>query len=322
MLPDRGWQSYEDALRRVGERRPVANGDTPLLAFLATLGLLREDGKTLSERGQKYFNARFITGDEAEGDAVLRECVMDHPPATAVTQLLAGVPADRGRVETVLRSQGFEGVADRSVGSLLKLMHRAGLVEYNSRTATVRVLESPATAVAEAVPPSVYVSPATPFGNKVWLRRLLAECQGSIDWLDKHFLPVAFEPLWEAVDGTKVSRVRILSLRLPDHEGKRTLRQYRDLRSELGGRSVGLSWRTIASTKIRSTHDRWVIGANSARNVPNVNAIYTGQHSEMHASPQREELSRLYEDYWANAVPFDPAEASEAAPSTRRTTRP
>jgi hypothetical protein len=313
MLPDRGWQSYEDALRRVGERRAAARGDEPLRAFLAAIGLLRADRACLSQRGQAYFNARFITGDGAAADAVLHECVMDDPPATAVTQLLAGVPgADRARVETVLRSQGFGGVTDRAVGSLLKLMDRAGLVEYNSRTSSVRVLDSPITAVADAVPTSVYVSPATPFGNKVWLRRVLAECAGSIDWLDKHFMPVAFEPLWEAVDGARVSGVRILSLRLTDHDGKRTLRQYRDLRGELAGRSVDLSWRTIDSTKIRDTHDRWVIGANTARNVPNVNAIYTGQHSEMHASPQRQELSRLYEGYWADAVPFDPAEAAPA----------
>jgi hypothetical protein len=313
MLPDRGWQSYEDALRRVGERRPAAKGDEPLLAFLAAIGLLRDDRASLSERGQAYFNARFITGDGEAADAALHGCLMDHPPATAVAQLLAGVPgADRARVETVLRSQGFGGVSDRAVGSLLKLMDRAGLVEYNSRTSSVRVLDSPVTADSDAVPSSVYVSPATPFGNKVWLRRVLAECRGSIDWLDKHFMPVAFEPLWEAVDGARVSRVRILSLRLADHDGKRTLRQYRDLRSELAGRAVDLSWRTIDSTKIRDTHDRWVISADTARNVPNVNAIYTGQHSEMHASPQRAELSRLYDGYWADAVPFDPGEVAPA----------
>lgn len=314
MLPDRGWQSYEDALRRAGERRPASRGDERLCAFLATVGLLNEDRATLSGAGQEYFNALFIKGDAGAADAVLHRSVLDYPPATAVAQLLAGVPdADRGRVETVLRSQGYEGVSDRAVGSLLKLMDRAGLVEYNSRTSGVRVLDTPATAAAEAVPPSVFVSPATPFGNKVWLRRVLAECNGSIDWLDKHFMPVAFEALWEAVDGSNVSRVRILSLRLPEHEGKRAQRQYRDLRAELAGRSVTLEWRTIDHTKIRDTHDRWIVGADSARNVPNVNAINTGQHSELNVSGQREELARLFDAYWQDAVPFAPAEASPGA---------
>jgi hypothetical protein len=317
MLPDRGWQSYEDALRRVGERRPAAKGDDPLLAFLASLGMLKAGARALSGAGQAYFNARFIQGDGASADATLRGCVQAHPPATAITQLLAGVPdADRGRVETVLRSQGFDGVTNRSVGSLLTLMDRAGLVTYNPRKSdSVRVLASPATATVETVPPSVFISPATPYGNKVWLRRVLVECEGSIDWLDKHFMPVAFEALWEAVDGAKVSRVRVLSLRMEDHEGRRVLRRYRDLRAELAGRSVDLSWRTIDSKKIRDTHDRWIIGADSARNVPNVGAIYTGQHSELNLSAQRAELSRLYDGYWADAEPFDPAEVASAQAS-------
>lgn len=314
MLPDRGWQSYEDVLRYVGERRPAARGLDPLLAFLLGLGMLDEDRATLTDRGRAYFTARFITGDAAAADAVLHACVLDLPPATAVAQLLVGVPgADRQRAETVLRSQGFGGVTDRAVGSLLKLMDRAGVVDYNPKTAAVRVLDSPAADDAEEVPTSVYVSPATPYGNKVWLRRVLSECEGSIDWLDKHFMPVAFEPLWEAVDGARVSRVRILSLRLKDHEGNRTIKKYRDLRAELATRSVDLSWRVIDSTKIRDTHDRWVLGATTARNVPNVGAIYTGQHSEMHASPQRDELSRLFNGYWAEAAPFYPADLGLSA---------
>ncbi|WP_344951600.1 hypothetical protein [Terrabacter ginsenosidimutans] len=312
MLPDRGWQSYEDALRRVGERRASAPGDDPLKAFLVRLGLLREDRQTLSEAGETYFNAKFIRGSHAEGDATLQDCVLNYPPATAVTQLLAGVRnADRARVETVLRSQGVWGVTDRTVGSLLTLMDRAHIVEYNPRTSSVRVLLSPVAAEVDTVPPSVYISPETPFGNKVWLRRVLAERTGHIDWLDKHFMPVAFEALWEAVDGAKVSRVRVLSLRLSDHDGKRPLKQYRDLRREFAGRSVDLSWRTIDSTKVRDTHDRWIIGADSARNVPNVNAIYTGQHSELHLSGRHEELQSLFDAYWLEATPFDPAEAAE-----------
>jgi hypothetical protein len=100
---------------------------------------------------------------------------------------------------------------------------------------------------------------------------------------------------------------------MPEHDGKRALRQYRDLRSELAARSVELSWRTIDHTRIRDTHDRWIIGADSARNVPNVNAIYTGQFSELNSSAQREELQRLFDNYWVEAVPFDPAEAASAA---------
>jgi hypothetical protein len=66
-----------------------------------------------------------------------------------------------------------------------------------------------------------------------------------------------------------------------------------------------VEWRVIDSTKIRDTHDRWIIGDESARNVPNVNAIISGQHSELNLSSQRDEISQLFEAYWAESNPID-----------------
>jgi hypothetical protein len=58
-----------------------------------------------------------------------------------------------------------------------------------------------------------------------------------------------------------------------------------------------LDWRVIVSTASRNTHDRWVIGDESARFVSNANAIVSGQHSELNLSSQREELARLFDAY-------------------------
>ena len=146
VLPDRGWQSYEDALRRVGERRPPRGATTapglPGRARAAARG--PGDAK---RAGQAYFNARFITGDGAAADAALH-AVRPGPLARDGGRAVAGRRARRrrGAGRNGVRSQGFDGVTDRSVGSLLKLMDRAGLVEYDSRTSAVRVLDSPVAA--------------------------------------------------------------------------------------------------------------------------------------------------------------------------------
>jgi hypothetical protein len=76
---------------------------------------------------------------------------------------------------------------------------------------------------------------------------------------------------------------------------------------------VTLSWRTIDSAKVSKTHDRWILGADSARNVPNVNAIYTGQHSELNRSDLCESLQKLFDGYWEEGVPFDSLEVASAA---------
>ena len=313
VLPDRGWPSYEEAFRRLGEKRSDAK-DERLLRVLRDLELVTSDLGSMTEAGNDYFHARFIRDDVEEAKHILHLALLDYSPAAAVAQFLAGVPtANRSKAESVLRSQGFgHGLSERSLGSLLTLMNTADVIAYSPTSGEIEVLDSAAKAVA--VPASVFVAPETPYGNKVWLRRVLEECTGHIYWLDKHFLPVAFDAIWEAADGGRLSEVRILSLRLPDHEGRRPIRHYRDLVRELSGRGVSLEWRTIESTKIKSTHDRWIISRTTARNVPNVNAIYTGQHSELNRSEQHETLETIFDGYWQQGVPFDSAQSIQGDP--------
>ncbi len=145
--------------------------------------------------------------------------------------MLDGVPnASKASAESVLRNAGFgAGLTDRRIGSLLSLMQRAGLIRY--ARGSLEVLTH--VAQSEVVPSSVFVSRSTPFGNKVWLRRILAECEGHIYWLDKHFLPVAFEATWEVANGARISRIHILSLALEQSVNRAGRKMYDDLRLEL-----------------------------------------------------------------------------------------
>jgi hypothetical protein len=183
------------------------------------------------------------------------------------------------------------------------LMHRAQLIRYAKRLGTFEVLVNPAQ--EPVAPQSIFIAPETPFANRVWLRRILEECEDFIYWLDKHFMPAAQEVIWEAASGSRVAEVRVLSLKLPDNSSKNALRDYRNLRTELANRSVAFEWRVIDSKLVRDTHDRWIVGRRSARNVPNVNAIFSGQRSELNVSNQADELKAVFEEYWANATPID-----------------
>jgi hypothetical protein len=316
VLPSSGWGSYEAALLRIGERRTAEADD---IEFLKAIGLVdHSDGlPVLTESGKAYFNEQFIRREHDAARSVLRQCLLFYRPAEALVQLLAGLPdVDRSVAGIVLRSHGLgDGMTDRRLGSLLTLMDHAGLIWYAKNRGKLGVLVQPAHAVAP--PPSIFISPETPFGNKVWLRRVLEECDGFIYWLDKHFLPAGLEFIWEGADGRRISEVRVLSLRLPESEGRRSLRRYRDLKTELVRRSIRFEWRTIDSALIKDTHDRWIVGASSARNVPNVNAILSGQNSEMNLSHQREELRALIDRYWTDAVPIDEPAAASYEPVTR-----
>lgn len=258
----------------------------------------------LSEVGREYFENRFIRDDHGSALAILQKQLESYGPAAALVQSLSGMPsADRRRTESVLRSQGLdEGLNNRRLGTLLMLLDTARLIDYSKNAGTLSVLIKPAE--RPDVPQSIFVAPETPFGNRAWLRRVIATCESHLWWLDKHFMPGALEVLWESLDGGKVSDVRVLSLKLPEHETKAALRAGRNLRLELQHRGISFEWRRIDSGLIRTTHDRWIIGANRAWNVPNVNAILSGQHSEMHEAPHRDEIEQLFTRYWQIAEPL------------------
>ncbi len=306
-IPSKGWASYDAALKAIGERRGDEHADDR--AFLASIGFVEPSGPPeLTGKGQEYFQVRFIREDLPEANRRLQRAVLSLAPVAAVAQLLDGVSgATRATVETVLRSQGFgDGLRDRNLGFLLALMDRTRIVKYSKSDGSVRVLVHPAR--EDAVPASVFISPRTPYGNRVWLRRVLAEGTGNIAWLDKHFTSAAFEPLWEAIDGNSVSSVRLLSLFLADaHAGRKVKRDFRNLQTEFAARGVDLQWRVIDSQLIKDTHDRWIISDDAARNIPNVNAIMSGQHSELNLSSQRAVLAGLFDGYWSDAQPIEGA---------------
>jgi len=282
------------------------------LYFLHELGFLTVDsGVTATADGRAYVEARFVRDNEASARDLLARALSTYLPAATIVQLLAGVPrADRSVAETVLRLQGYgEGLTDRGLGALLGVMNGAGLIRY-AKGKGLTVLAQPTH--NEAPPPTILISPKTPFANRVWLRRVLEECSGFIYWLDKHFLPVGLEALWEACDGNKISQVHIISLPLPENSSPKALKTYRLLQQDLAIRSISLEWRFIDSLLIRDDHDRWIIGSKTARNVPNVNAIFSGQYSELNSSSSHVELKPLFESYWAVAATASPGEPAVA----------
>src|SRR5438093_1394168 len=128
-FPDRSWEAYAECLKAMGERRSCA---ADVADELVALGLLAT-ADSLSDRGRQYFEASFIRQDAAVADGVLRDAVLEFPPAAAVVQLLSGVGrASRDQAETVLRHLGWgDGLTDRRIGTLLMLMHRAGAITYS-----------------------------------------------------------------------------------------------------------------------------------------------------------------------------------------------
>lgn len=297
----------------LGERRTLPGADDR--TFLESLGFA-EGSKTLvlSRKGQAYFQLRFIDEEIDAAKEVLRSQLLSAcPEAAALAQALAGRPGvSRSVAELVLRNQDFgDGLTSRRLGSLLALLSWADVIDYAKREGKLRVLTNPI--AEEQLPQSIFISPDTPWTNRRRLEQVLAAADGDLYWLDKHFLPSGLDCLGAAVDGAQVNVVRVLSLELEESKSRRARRAYKDLVRELSARSVDFEWRFINSQHIRDTHDRWIISASRAWNVPNLNAILSGQHSEISETDNRDSLLEMFQKAWdlAPARPANPlAEAA------------
>ncbi len=305
IFPTKNWAQIRNIIKRIGEGESVSNADEgDNYNFLVDLKIISDESTgELTEIGVRLFEEAFIKVNEQEEKNILTQQLLGYEPTIAIQQYLWGLDNPTiSQVLTVLKSTGYWAYDSMSpLTHFLDLLNYCSVATYNRKNKTIKILMSPD---SPTVPKSVFIDPNRPFSNIMWLKRILAECTGHIYWLDKHFQKEAFEWIWAIADATKLDTIRILSLDLGEANLNIEARNnYKRLKKELANKGIGLVWATIDSKLIRDAHDRWIIGGNNyVRNVPNVNAITSGQKSELNISDNYLEISQSFEDYWKHST--------------------
>lgn len=300
-LPQTSWRKALPYIKVAGETGAINHIDLEDdYYFWKELGVFSDSATgELSEKGRAVFESLFIRCDGNERD-LFKQMLLSFPPTIAIQQYLWGVPnVTVEQVLTVLKTTGFWFYESREpLTHLLDFMNYVEIINYNKKTRIVHVLISPDAPLA---PKNIFIDPNRPFSNIMWIKKVLSECDGSIYWLDKHFQKDALEWLWAIADASKVKEIRILSLDLG--EGNLSADARKDFirfKREMANKSISASWATIDSKLVRDTHDRWIIDESGyARNVPNVNAILSGQRSEMNLTENYREVKKAFDEYWS-----------------------
>lgn len=300
-LPQKPWKVLERYIKSVGENEtPDSVVDDE--KFFQSIGFLDPFGK-LTERGRSYFEERFIKGNHSEAKRVLSFCLLDYPPVEAITQYLWGVKgATTESALTILKANGFwcySGTAPLT--HLLELLNEARIIGYDRGNKKVVVLKNPG---SQNPPRNIFIDSSRPYSNIVWIKRVLSECDEFIYWIDKHFQKEALEWIWEIADASKMKEIKIISLDTNENLNKKAKDEYKRLKRELSLKGIGLTWYVIDSKEIRDTHDRWILGKDYARNVPNVNAILSGQRAELSRSDNFDEIFKAFKEYLQKASPI------------------
>lgn len=306
MLPCSNWKKLLPYIKLAGEGESVSQssiGDD--YAFLCDVGIMSDtDTGILTTEGDSIFRSIFIRRDGKER-GILRDLLLRFPPTIALQQSLWGVKDIQvAQVLTVLKATGFwQYDSMEPLTHFLDLLNHAEIISYSKKHKQVRVLVSPDT---ETVPANVFIDPSRPFSNIIWIKRILAECEGYIYWFDKHFEKEALDWLWAIADANRIKEIKILSLDLGEvNLNTQARKTYKRFQTELSNKGIQVQWATIDNKLVRDSHDRWIIGDKGyARNIPNVNAISSGQRSEMNLSDNHAKVLSAFLNYWSQASPL------------------
>lgn len=295
-LPEAPWRELRLQIKSLGEGLPL-NKTKENFIFLNDLEIVDNTNK-LTVKGRLLFEEAFIRKNSEREWEILLNALLNHPAAQALQQYLWGMEnVSIEQVITTLRATGFlKTYRTATLTHFLDLLNSVGFLCYNKKRKKVRILLAPSNISA---PKNIFISPERPFSNIMWMKKVLSECKDFIYWLDKHFQKEGLEWLWSVADANKIKEIRILSLNLGESNLNTEAKEmYSRLKRELQLKGISILWKTIESTKIRDQHDRWIIGKDYLRNLPNVNAINAGQRSEIISSDNYKDALAAFEKYW------------------------
>lgn len=299
IFPTKRWLEYNNVLKLIGEGS-LSEVDFLDVKFLESLGLVKIENKniySLTELGGFYFESLFVKNDIEIGEKIIYNQLLKYAPVNAISQYLYGIENPSvNQVITVLKYTGLWGES-LTITHLLELLNHFKVIIYNRKNKTLIVSVQPN---IESIPRSIFIDPKRPYSNIMWIKKIISSSKKYILWLDKHFQKEALEWIYSSADANNLKDIKILSLAIPDN-GKKIKKDFARFQRELKSRGIEVAWRVIDSKKMRDNHDRWIISENEARNIPNVNAISSGQLSEINISDNRDKLESAFMEYWEHA---------------------
>lgn len=296
-LPKSSWNSLVNILvqLKLGDERPVPVAD---VAFLQQLGYVSPDG-TLTPEGLTICMLKLVR-DDADAIAEISHRDLLLLPATQVLlQALWGlkdIKVDQVKMALVFAGMSQSDVEARTT-TFLDVLNSNGIVTYNRKDRTVKLLASPKD--TPAAPPHVYIDRSRPFSNDVWIREILRECRGSIMWLDKYFKKAAFEWLWREANASEITSIKIISVDDGSGSDPLAIADYKRLQKELAPKGITVEWKVLMKSESHGFHDRWILDDEGVcYNIPSVDSIRSGQQSELHRSPHHKHVIEMFRDYF------------------------
>jgi len=286
LVLDRSWTAIEAAMCLVAESGSEYPSEEDV-DRLQDLGLVDDlDRSRLTERAERYWKAKFVLEDTDAARDALAEILKESPVVTAFCAALwgAGDRPVKGALRLIRQlTKSSDDVANRR---WLALMNSAGLITYNQKYPTLKVVYNP----NELAPVEVaeerektsghVLSPDRPFGNLLALRSTLRAAAEFLWWYEPHMPAKVLEVLYGELDGAKVKDVRLLSgeANITPAAKADFERFAKEMKKD---RKIDVQWRVLDKGEAFKRHDRIILSKDQAKNVPPLNTIFMGSVGEI-----------------------------------------
>lgn len=233
---------------------------------------------SLTPFGRGLYHLYYVLGDKEQAKEAIANALRHDNSIDLVTSTFMG----RGRIKSdqvdrLLRLNGYFSTESERT-AFLTLLHDAGLIKLSRRWMTFEVVASAEASIQ--VPERVLLLPESPFTNRRRLEQILSLLDGSVLWVDKHFRREGLEFIvyWMPPD---VEAVTIISG--PENAKREQVSGDLDAaKRELSAKGTELHWMVCRDKALLDqVHDRWVVGARYAFNVPPVLSILKDQAAEI-----------------------------------------
>jgi hypothetical protein len=259
--------------------------------LLASIDLADAKSGTLSAAGRVVEDAYWIDHDPERALDTIRISLIKLPPVQVLVQSLhakGNVPVE-GALH-ILMKHGLATTEDLSpLRAMLDMLNPFNILKYSRKHQSVR--SAMPGYEPDASPTVRAVEPDRPYGNLRQIRGVLRECKDYVWWADPHFSKKGLEPLHDEVGGGNFTTIKILSG--PSQASADAAKDFARFQTELAALGITTSWRIVAD-KGRTWHDRFIVTANKAWNVPPINTIYKGDYSEL----IRTDVRPPFEEWW------------------------
>jgi hypothetical protein len=143
-----------------------------------------------------------------------------------------------------------------------------------------------------------FITPQTPYTNRLQFELILKSSEAFIYWIDKYFSKAGLDMLATVLNAEDRPSIKTIKILISSDKADRKLRsQFIDFNQEVHHCKIKSEMRVITNKSIiNQLHDRWILTKYKNYNIPSTDTIARGQFSEIKETTNKPPFSQWWKE--------------------------